>query len=217
MEDYMGDDSKAEKIQVMVVDDHFVARKGLIESVNLEADMTVQCEASTGAEAIALYRQHRPDLVLMDLRLPDISGAEATQAIRKEFPSAAVIILSVYDGEEDIYQSLKVGAITYVLKAAPREELIETIRAVHAGECRISPVIGARLAGRMRRPDLTSRQLDVLRLIVKGRSNKEIAEELAITIVTVKLHVGQILTKLGASDRTQAAMTALQRGIIHSE
>jgi two-component system NarL family response regulator len=103
MEDYMGDDSKAEKIQVMAVEDHFVARKGLIESVNLEADMTVQCEASTGAEAIALYREHRPDLVLMDLRLPDISGAEATQAIRKEFPSAAVIILSVYDGEEDIY------------------------------------------------------------------------------------------------------------------
>ena len=213
----MGDDSKAKKIQVMVVDDHFVARKGLIESVNLEADMMVQCEAATGAEAIALYRQHRPDLVLMDLRLPDISGAEATKAIRKEFPSAAVIIVSVYDGEEDIYHSLKAGAITYVLKAAPREDLIGTIRAVHAGECKMSPVIGARLAGRMGRPDLTSRQLDVLRLIVKGRSNKEIAEELAITVVTVKLHVGQILTKLGATDRTQAAMTALQRGIIHSE
>ncbi|MGA3266962.1 MAG: response regulator transcription factor [Verrucomicrobiota bacterium] len=206
-----------EKIRVMVVDDHFVVRMGLIESVNLEADMTVQCEAATGTEAVALYRQHQPDIVLMDLKLPDISGAEATKAIRKEFPSAAVIILSMYDGEEDIYRSLKAGATTYLVKTAARNELIETIRAVHAGESQISPMIGARLAQRMQRPDLTSRELAVLRLLVKGRSNKEIAEELVITTVTVKLHVGHILTKLGANDRTQAAMTALQRGIIHSD
>jgi two-component system NarL family response regulator len=137
-----------------------------------------------------MYRQHRPDIVLMDLKLPGISGVEATKAICKEFPRRSIVMLSTHDGEEDIYRSLQAGARTYLLKTAARNELIDTIRAVHAGERRISPAVGARLAERMMRPELTSREIDVLGLIVKGRSNKEIASELAIAEVTVKLHVG---------------------------
>jgi two-component system NarL family response regulator len=201
----------------MVVDDHFVVRMGLSGSINVEADMAVTTEASTGEQAVAAYRQHRPDIVLMDLKLPGISGVEATKAICTEFPGAAVIMLSTHDGEEDIYRSLQAGARTYLLKTAARNELIDTIRAVHAGQRAISPAVGARLAERMMHPDLTAREIDVLRLIVKGRSNKEIAADLFIAEVTVKLHVGHILTKLSVNDRTQAATTALQRGLIHLE
>jgi two-component system NarL family response regulator len=203
------------KIQVMVVDDHFAVRLGLSGSINLEADMAVESEACTGEQAVAMFRQHHPGIVLMDLKLPGMSGIEATKAIRKEFPAAAIIMLSTHDGEEDIYRSLQAGARTYLLKTAARNELIETIRAVHAGERPISPAIGARLADRMTHPDLTTREVEVLGLIVKGRSNKEIAAELTIAEVTVKLHVGHLLAKLGVSDRTQATTTALQRGIIH--
>ncbi len=205
------------KIRVMVVDDHFVVRMGLSGSINVEADMVVTTEASTGEQAVAAYRQHQPDIVLMDLKLPGIGGVKATEAICKEFPGAAVIMLSTHDGEEDIYRSLLAGARTYLLKTAARNELIDTIRAVNAGERSISPAVGARLAERMTHPDLTAREIDVLRLIVKGKSNKEIASDLTIAEVTVKLHVGHILTKLSANDRTQAATTALQRGIIHLE
>jgi DNA-binding NarL/FixJ family response regulator len=207
--------SAHKKIQIMVVDDHFVVRMGLKGSINLEADMVVASEASTGEQALAMYRQHQPDIVLMDLKLPGMSGVESTKAICKEFPSASIVMLSTHDGEEDIYRSLQAGARTYLLKTAARTELIETIRGVYAGERRISPAVGARLADRMARPELTAREIDVLRLIVKGRSNKEIASELAIAEVTVKLHVGHLLAKLGVNDRTQATTTALQRGIIH--
>jgi two-component system NarL family response regulator len=203
------------KIRVMVVDDHFVVRMGLTGSVNVEPDMTVNAEASTGEQAIAAYRQHRPNIVLMDLKLPGISGVEATQAICGEFPGAAIIMLSTHDGEEDIYQSLQAGARAYLLKTVERRELIDTIRSVHSGERCISPAVGARLAERMTHPDLTAREVEVLHLIVRGRSNKEIAADLKIAEVTVKLHVGHILTKLGVNDRTQATTTALQRGIIH--
>jgi two-component system NarL family response regulator len=205
------------KIRVMVVDDHFVVRMGLSGSINVEPDMAVTTEASTGEQAVAAYRQHQPDIVLMDLKLPGMGGVEATQAICQEFPGAAVIMLSMHDGEEDIYRSLQAGARTYLLKTAARTELIDTIRAVNAGERSISPAVGARLAERMAHPDLTAREIDVLRLIVKGRSNKEIASDLSIAEVTVKLHVGHILTKLSVNDRTQAATTALQRGIVHLE
>jgi len=199
----------------MVVDDHFVVRMGLKGSIDLEQDMVVTIEAPTGEQAVALYRQEQPDIVLMDLQLPGMSGVEATRAICKEFPGAAIIMLSTHDGEEDIYRSLQAGARTYLLKTAARNELIETIRAVHAGERRISPAVGARLAERMMHPELTTREIEVLGLIVKGRSNKEIAAELVIAEVTVKLHVGHILSKLGVNDRTQASTTALQRGIVH--
>jgi len=198
-----------------MVDDHFLVRMGLIASINLETDMLVECEASTGEQAIVLYRRYQSNIVMMDLRLPGISGVETTKSICKEFPSAAVIMLSTYDGEEDVYRSLQAGARTYLLKSATRNELIETIRATHAGERHISPTIGIRLADRMGRPDLTSREMDVLGLMAKGRSNKEIAAELLIARVTAKLHVGNILAKLGVHDRTQAVTTALQRGIVH--
>ncbi|HET7624284.1 MAG TPA: response regulator transcription factor [Verrucomicrobiae bacterium] len=203
------------KIGIMVVDDHFVVRVGLRGSIDLESDMAVTLEASNAEQAIALYRQHRPDLVLMDLQLPGLSGIEAAKAIRKEFPDAAIVILSTHEGEEDIYQAFQAGAKGYLAKTAAREELIATIRAAAAGERYISPTIGARLAERMTHPDLTSREMEVLKLIVGGKSNKEIAAELSVAEVTVKLHVGHLLAKLRVHDRTQAATTALQRGIIH--
>ncbi len=210
----MSNDRK-HKIRVMVVDDHFVVRMGLSGSLNIEPDMVFMAEAGSGEQAIALYRQHRPDVVLMDLKLPDISGVEATRAICKEFPGAAVIMLSTHDGEEDIYRSLQAGARTYLLKTAARNELLETIRAVYAGGRFIPPAVGARLAERMPHPELSAREIEVLNLVVKGRTNKEIAADLSIAEVTVKLHVGHILAKLGVNDRTQATTTALQRGIVH--
>jgi DNA-binding NarL/FixJ family response regulator len=200
---------------VLVVDDHFVVRIGLSSSINIEEDMMVESEASSGEQAIELYRQHQPDIVLMDLKLPGVSGIEAARRICKEFPSAAIVMLSTYDGEEDIYRSLQAGARTYLLKTAARNVLIETIRSVHAGEQCIPPTIGIRLAERIKRPSLTAREMEVLQLIVKGRSNKEIAAELRIAMVTVKLHVGHTLAKLGAKDRTQASTMALQRGVVH--
>jgi two-component system NarL family response regulator len=204
-----------EKIRIMVVDDHFVVRMGLVGSINIEADMTVAVEASTGQQAIANFRQHHPDIVLMDLKLPGLSGVETTSVICKEFPDAAIIMLSTHDREEDIYQSLQAGARTYLLKTAAREELIQAIRAVHAGMRHVSPAIGARLAERMSHAELTSRELEVLKLIATGKSNKEIGNALQIAEVTVKLHVGRILAKLRVNDRTQAATTGLQRGILH--
>ena len=204
-----------EKIRIMVVDDHFVVRMGLAGSINIEPDMSVDVEASTGPQAIASFRHHRPDIVLMDLKLPGMSGLETAGIICKEFPDAAIIMLSTHDREEDIYQSLQAGARTYLLKTAAREELIQAIRAVHAGERCISPVIGARLAERMTHTELTSRELEVLKLLAAGSSNKEIGGALQIAEVTVKLHVSRILAKLKVSDRTQAATTALRRGILH--
>jgi two-component system NarL family response regulator len=203
------------KIRIMVVDDHFVVRIGLAGSLNIEPDMVIETEASSGQQAIEQFRIHRPDIVLMDLKLPGIDGVEATSAICKEFPDAAIIMLSTHDGEEDIYRSFLAGARSYLLKTAAREELIHTIRAVHSGERCISPAVGRRLAERMTRAELTTREVEVLKLIAKGRSNKEIGGALGIAEVTVKLHVGHILTKLQVNDRTQAATTALQRGILH--
>jgi two-component system NarL family response regulator len=205
------------KIRIMVVDDHFAIRMGLTGSINLEPDMAVEAEASNGSQAIEGFRKHQPDIVLMDLKLPGTSGIEATAAICKEFPKAAIIMLSTHDGEEDIYRSLQAGARAYILKDAAREELMAAIRKVHAGERVISPAVGARLAERMTRAELTAREIEVLKLMAKGRSNKEIGSALGIAEVTVKLHVGHLLTKLNANDRTQAATTALQRGILHLE
>ena len=203
------------KIRIMVVDDHFVVRIGLAGSINIEPDMVVAVEASTGQKAIELFRQHTPDIVLMDLKLPGMGGIEATSAICKEFPQAAVIILSNHDSEEDIYHAVQAGARSYLLKTAAREDLINTIRAVHAGERAIPPAIGARLAARMTRAELTAREVEVLTLITQGRSNKEIGSAMQIAEVTVKLHVGHILAKLNARDRTQATTIALERGILH--
>lgn len=199
----------------MVVDDHFVVRMGLSGSINIEPDMVIETDVSTGQQAIEQYRKHRPDIVLMDLKLPGMDGVETTCTICKEFPDAAIIMLSTHDGEEDIYRSFQAGARSYILKTAARDDLIRTIRTVHSGEPCISPAIGARLAERMSRTELTTREIEVLKLIAGGKSNKEIGGALGIAEVTVKLHVGHILTKLNASDRTQATTTALQRGILH--
>jgi len=205
------------KIRIMVVDDHFVVRIGVTESISLETDMSVDIEASNGQQAITRFREQKPDIVLMDLKLPDMSGIEVTNAICREFPDASIIMLSTHNNEEDIYRSIQAGAKTYILKAAPREELIETIRAIHDGEHRISPAIGARLAERARHTELTTRELDVLKLVADGKSNKEIGSALDLAEITVKIHVGRILAKLEVNDRTQAAMTALRRGILSME
>jgi two-component system NarL family response regulator len=204
-------------IRIMIVDDHPVVREGLAAIINKQSDMAVAAEAGDGKKAIELFRTYHPDVSLMDLRLPVMSGVEAITAIRKEHPSARIIVLTTYDGDEDIYRALQAGAQGYLLKGMCREELLEAIRAVHAGLRRIPSPVATKLADRMGGSDLTPRELEVLKLIAKGKSNKEVASELAITEATVKGHVNNILSKLGVSDRTQAVTSALQRGIVYLE
>ena len=203
------------KIKLLVADDHNIVRSGLTALINSENDMTVVAEATNGQQAVDLFKQHRPDVAIMDLRMPILGGVDAIIAIRKEFPAARIVVLTTYDGDEDIYRALQAGASGYLLKGMLAEELLEAIRAVNAGLRRIPAAVAERLAVRMGGPGLTSRELDVLALIVKGNSNKEIAAALTISEATVKTHINNILSKLGASDRTQAATMALQRGIIH--
>jgi two-component system NarL family response regulator len=208
--------SKEGAIRVLIADDHPVVREGVAAMIERRPDMTVVGEAATGREAVAAYRAARPDVVLMDLRMPDMTGVEAIGAIRGEFPGARIIVLTTYDGDEDIYRGLQAGARAYLLKDAPRDDLLDAIRAVHAGQSRIPPAVAARLAERvLAGPELTARELEVLRGIVAGRSNKEIGAALGISEGTVKAHVNSILSKLGVADRTQAVTTALQRGIVH--
>ncbi|MBX5479327.1 MAG: response regulator transcription factor [Pyrinomonas methylaliphatogenes] len=202
-------------MRILIADDHFVVRMGLLALINTQPDMSVVAEASTGKEAVELFRQHRPDIALMDLRMPEVNGIEAIALIRREFPDARLIVLSSYDGDEDIYRALQAGARAYLLKSMLRENVLETIRAVHAGLRRIPEEIATRLAERMNRDQLTAREMEVLRLIVDGKSNKEIAAALHVSEGTVKIHVNNILSKLGVSDRTQAAIFALQHGLIH--
>jgi two-component system NarL family response regulator len=205
----------AELIQIMVVDDHHIVRQGLVALIATLPDMKVIAQAADGIEAVELYRKHRPDVTLMDLRLPSKNGVDAITEIRREFPAARIIVLTTFDGDEDIYRALQAGAKGYLLKGMNADELMEAIRTVHAGKSRIPAIVAERLAERMGGPSLTSRELDVLKRIVGGRSNKEIAGELFISEATVKTHINSILSKLGVSDRTQAATTALQRGIVH--
>jgi len=203
------------KIRILIVDDHYLLRIGLATSVNSEADMGIVAEAGTGAQAVELYRKHRPDLVLMDLRLPDMDGVETTKAIVGEFKDAKVVMISSYEGHDDIYRALQAGARSYLPKGTSRSELLQAIRAVHAGENYLPPAVAARVVERMRAPELSARESEVLEFVVKGRTNKEIAQALNITEITVKNHVSGILSKLNASDRTQASTIAIQRGIVH--
>jgi len=205
----------AESIQIMVVDDHHIVRQGLVALIGTLPGMQVVAQASDGEQAVDLYRTYRPDITLMDLRLPNKNGVDAIAQIREEFPAARIIVLTTFDGDEDIYRALQAGAKGYLLKGMNADELTEAIRAVHAGKSRIPAVVAERLAERMGGPSLTGRELDVLKRIVGGRSNKEIAGDLFISEATVKTHINSILSKLGVSDRTQAATTALQRGIVH--
>lgn len=205
----------AEKIRVLVVDDHHVVRQGLVALLKTVPDINVVAEAADGGEAVDLHRKYKPDVTLMDLRLQTVGGVEAIQRIRSETPAARVIVLTTYDGDEDIYRALQAGAKAYLLKGMSVEELISTIHAVHAGKSRIPAPIAEKLAERMGGPELTNRELGVLQLIVRGRSNKEIASELVISEATVKTHINSLLGKLGVTDRTQAATAAIQRGIVH--
>jgi DNA-binding NarL/FixJ family response regulator len=201
-------------IRILVVDDHFMVRMGLSASLNIEPDMEVIAEASTGEQAIALYREHQPELVIMDCRLPGMNGSQVTAAITKEFPLAKVLMLSTHSGEEEIYRALKAGAHGYVLKGAIREELLTAIRTVHSGKRHVDAVVGQSLAERLTHQALTSREFEVLGMLVKGLSNKEIGAQLHVREVTVKQHVSHLFQKLNVSDRTQAVTAALQRGII---
>jgi len=202
------------KIRILIVDDHFVVRIGLLTSLKMDPDLNVVAEASTAAQALALYRQHLPDVVLMDLRLPDLSGIEATARLRKEFAGAKVIIISSYDGEEDIYRAFQAGARGYLLKDVLGEELFRVIKAVDAGEQYMPERIARCLSQHTPGSELTQRELEVLQLLIKGLSNKEIGEVLGFTDNTAKFHIKNILNKLQVSDRTEAATAAFQRGIL---
>jgi DNA-binding NarL/FixJ family response regulator len=201
-------------IQVLTVDDHPLLRKGIVGLVNAESDMKVVAEASTGVEATKQFKQHRPDITLMDLQLPDISGIEAMIAIRQEFPEARIIVLTTYAGDVQVVRALKAGARGYLLKADVNEELLDTIRSVHAGHRSIHPEVAAELAEFTGREALTVREIEVLRLIATGNANKEIGARLSVGEDTVKRHVTNILGKLDANDRTHAVTIALKRGII---
>ena len=201
-------------IRILVADDHPIVRDGLNAVINDQADMEVVAEASDGQKAIELALQHRPDVMLIDLRMPKVSGLEAIRKIQADWPEARFIILTTYDNEEDIYMALKAGAQSYLLKGVAREELLDTIRAVHAGNKRLPPRVAAKLAERITASELTERELEVLKLIAAGQSNKEIGRSLSITEGTVKAHINSILGKLEVNDRTQAVTKAIRRGIV---
>jgi DNA-binding NarL/FixJ family response regulator len=205
----------SEQIRILVVEDHHIVRQGLVALLKTVPDLTVVADAPDAEQGIEAFREHRPDVTLMDLRLPGIGGAEAVRRIRREFPDARIIALTTFDGDEDIYRALQAGARGYMLKGMFGDELMDAIRAVHAGKSSIPPLVAERLAGRVSGYELTARELDVLRLIVAGKSNKEIGTGLTISEATVKTHINSILGKMGVSDRVQAATAAIQRGIVH--
>ena len=202
------------RIRVFSVDDHPLLREGIAAIINSQPDMLMTAQASNGREAIQLFRQHLPDITLMDLRLPDMSGIDALIAIRAESPEARVIMLTTFEGDVEIQRALEAGARGYLLKNMPPANLVEVIRQVHAGRKRIPAEVAAHLAEHMGEDALTEREIDVLRHISGGNRNRDIAERLFISEETVKVHVKHIMEKLGASDRTQAVAIALRRGII---
>jgi two-component system NarL family response regulator len=206
-----------EPIRVLVVEDHNVVRQGLVALLSVAEGLEVVGEAADGIEAIAQFRKHQPAVTLIDLRLPRLGGVDTIARIRREWPQARFIVLTTYDGDEDIYRALKAGAKSYLLKGMTSEELLAAIRAVHAGRSHIPPAIAERLAERMGAEELTPRELDVLEQIVNGKSNKEIGTELDISEATVKTHINSLLAKLGVTDRTQAATAAIRRGIVPLE
>jgi DNA-binding NarL/FixJ family response regulator len=203
------------RIRILVVDDHALLRAGLSALIGGESDMEIVAAACNGKEALEFFRQHRPDITLMDLKMPVMGGVEAIQAIRGEFPSAKVIVLSTYEGDDDIFRALEAGATSYLLKDTLAEDLVRVIREVFAGGRPLPAPAAKRLADRMLHPDLTARELDVLRLIARGMQNKEIAAQLGIGAETTQGHVKNILSKLGLHDRTEAVAVAVRRGIVH--
>jgi len=201
-------------IRVFCVDDHPLLREGITAIINNQPDMSLVAEAANGFEAIQKFREHQPDVTLMDLRLPDMSGIDALIAIRAEFPEARIIMLTTFEGDVEIHRSLEAGARGYLLKSMPPKELVEGIRQVHAGKKRIPPQLAAQLAEHLGDEALTEREIEVLRHIAGGNRNRDIAERLFISEETVKVHIKHIMEKLGATDRTQAVAIAVRRGII---
>jgi DNA-binding NarL/FixJ family response regulator len=206
--------SEVTRIRVFSVDDHPLLQEGLAAVINNQPDMVLVAQASNAQEAIEQFRKHRPDVTLMDLRLPDKSGIEAMIAVRTEFPEARVIMLTTFEGDVEIQRALEAGARGYMLKSMPPKELVEGIRQVHAGKKRIPPKLAAQLAEHLSDEDLTTREVEVLSQIAGGNRNRDIAEKLFITEETVKVHIKHIMEKLGASDRTQAVAIGVRRGII---
>ena len=207
--------SEQNKIRVFSVDDHPLLREGIAAIINSQPDMTLVAQASNGRDALQRFREHLPDVTLMDLRLPDMSGIDTIIAIRSEFAAARIVILTTFEGDAEIQRALKAGAFGYVLKNTPPKDLVEAIRQVHGGKKRIPPDVAAHLAEHLTDEALTEREIDVLSHVAHGNRNRDIAERLFISEETVKVHMKHIMEKLGASDRTQAVAIAIRRGIIH--
>lgn len=206
-----------EKIRLLLVDDHFMIRMGLRGSLEQEPDMVVLAEANNAHEAIEMFRAHRPDVVLMDGRLPDEHGSVATRRLCEEFPGAGIILISIDEGEEDIHRAVEAGVRGYLPKSVERDELLTAIRSVHAGGRHFPPAIAARMAARCGHESLSGREIEVLTYVMKGFANKQIADELNVTEATVKAHVSRAMDKLGAPDRTRAVTVAIERGILRLE
>ena len=209
--------TETQPIRLLIADDHLILRYGLVAFIDQQPDMRVVGEASNGQEVVDLFRQHKPDVTLMDLRMPGTSGVEAIVAIRKIDPSARVIVLTIHKGDEAAYQALRAGARGYLIKDVPTKEIVAAIRDVYAGKRAIPPAIAEQLAQRIGRAGLSAREADVLKLIANGLSNKEVANELGVTEATAKKHMTGVLLKLGARDRTHAVRIGLERGILSFE
>jgi two-component system, NarL family, response regulator len=209
--------SPAAPIRILAADDHLVVRMGLVALIDRQEDMKVVGQAASGRQVVELYRVHKPDVTLMDLRMPGGSGVEAIEAICKEHPRARIIVITIHSGDEAVFQALRAGAQGYLLKDSPGPEILAAIRSVHAGQPCIPPQIAAAMAERLRQPELSAREIAILKLIACGFSNKRIADELAVSASTVKNHVASLMGKLGADDRAHAVTLALERDIIDLE
>src|SRR5262245_9344549 len=207
--------ARRDSIRILIADDHTVVRDGLVAIVRQEQDMEVVAETGDGCEAVELWKKHRPDVTLMDLRMPGLDGVNAIYAIRAADPGAEIVVLTTFDGDEDIYRGMRAGAKSYLLKDVRREELFQCIREVHAGRTFVPPAIAAKLAERLPAEELTPRELEVLRLLADGKPNKLIGADLAITEVTVKSHVQSLFRKLNVLSRTEAIAVANRRGLLH--
>jgi two-component system NarL family response regulator len=206
--------AKKKRIRILIADDHTVVREGLVSLVKRKSDMVVLAEASNGREAVDLWKQHRPDVTLLDLRMPEMDGVSAIKEIRELDPNAHIVVLTTYDGDEDIYRAIKAGAKAYLLKDTARDALVDCVRRVHAGETYLPPQLAAKLAERVSGAALSPREMEVLQRLAAGKSNKEIGAELFVSEGTIKSHVKSIFTKLDVVTRTEAVAAATRRGLI---